>query len=477
MSSKKGTKFYKRTDFKVTLWYVFTFVVTTIIIFIFIYVRIEHHLIKEIDQFLEDESREFASEITENRMDIDAAMKDYEEDIFMRESYPIHARVLQADGRVIAASKNFAEISYFIDPETLNRIGINTRYLETVTVSGSKIPFRFLSYRLVIDEKFDYILQVGIEMKSMKKTLGNLRENILMAIPIILFLGGMGGWLLARRSLAPIAYITKAARRITATNLGERLKSRQSGDELDHLITTLNEMITRLEDSFKRISQFTADVSHELRTPISAMKGEAELLLSKPRPAKEYRRALVTYIKKLDFLTRMINDLILLSKFDSNEAGLALERIKLNELLRNLWELFGVLAEQKGIAFTLGKIEHADVLGDRTRLQQLFTNIVDNAIKFTPAGGHVDIVLQKDGGFATVSIRDTGRGIPKEATKHIFERFYRVDKSRASEIGEMGLGLSICQWIVKAHHGKIELESTLGKGSRFIVSLPLVTGK
>jgi signal transduction histidine kinase len=207
------------------------------------------------------------------------------------------------------------------------------------------------------------------------------------------------------------------------------------------------------------------------------MKGEAELLLSKPRPAQEYRRALVTYIKKLDFLTRMINDLILLSKFDSNEAGLKMVRIKLNDLLYNLWELFGVLAEQKGIAFNVGKIEHVDVLGDRTRLQQLFTNIIDNAIKFTPSGGHVDIALQKDGGFAKVSIKDTGVGIPKKELEHIFERFYRVDKSRASEIGEMGLGLSICQWIVKAHHGKIELESELGKGSRFIVSLPLVTGK
>jgi heavy metal sensor kinase len=477
MSSKEGAKFYKRTDFKVTLWYFFTFVVTTVIIFSFMYVRLEHHLVKELDRFLEDESREFASEITENRMNIDAAMNDYEEDIFMRESYPIHARVLQTDGSIVVASKNFTDIFYPIDQDKLRSIGINAHHFETVIVSGSKIPFRFLNYRLTIDEKSDYILQIGTRMKEMRKTLGNFKENLVTAIPIILILGAIGGWLLARRSLSPIAYITKAARRITAHNLGERLKSRQSGDELDHLITTLNEMISRLEDSFKRISQFTADVSHELRTPISAMKGEAELLLSKPRPAQEYRRALVTYIKKLDFLSRMINDLILLSKFDSNEAGLHIVDIKLDELLYNLWELFGVLAEQKGIAFNLGKIEHADVLGDRTRLQQLFTNIIDNAIKFTPSGGYIDVALQKDDGFAKVSISDTGIGIPKGASEHIFERFYRVDKSRATEIGEMGLGLSICQSIVKAHHGKIELESTLGKGSRFIVSLPLVPGK
>jgi heavy metal sensor kinase len=469
MSSKEGTKFYKRTDFKVALWYVFTFAVTTIIIFSFMYVRLEHHLIKEIDRFLEDESREFVSEIFENRMDINKAMRNYEKDVSVRKSYSIHARVLNTDGRVIAASKNFAEIVYPIDQEALRRIRIDMTYFRSVKVPGRRAPFRFLSYRLSVDDKFDYILQIGTRMKSMRNTLGNFKENLVTAIPIILVLGAIGGWLLARRSLSPIAYITEAARRITANNLGERLKSRQSGDELDHLIATLNEMISRLEDSFKRISQLTADVSHELRTPISAMKGEAELLLSKPRPTKEYRRALATYIEKLDFLTRMINDLILLSKFDSNEAGFKMVHIKLNELLCNLWELFGVLAEQKGIVFNLGEIEQADVLGDRTRLQQLFTNLIDNAIKYTPSGGHVDIALQKDGGFATVSIRDTGIGIPEEEFEHIFERFYRIDKSRASEIGEMGLGLSICQWIVKAHLGKIEVESALGKGSRVIV--------
>ena len=204
------------------------------------------------------------------------------------------------------------------------------------------------------------------------------------------------------------------------------------------------------------------------------MRGDAELLLSKQRPIEEYQRALVSNIEKLDFITRMVNDLILLSKFDSNEAGLEMTQVKLNELLVNLWELFKVLADQKGIEFSLGEIEETDVLGDRTRLQQLFTNLIDNAIKFTPSGGHVDMALKKDGGFAMVSIRDTGIGIPEEEFEHIFERFYRVDKSRARESGGMGLGLSICQWIAKAHQGKIELESELGKGSHFIVSLPLL---
>jgi heavy metal sensor kinase len=401
-------------------------------------------------------------------------MKDYEEDVSVRESYPVYARVLRADGRVIAVSRRFPEIAYHPNQKKQERIGRDGRYFETVKVPGRRTPFRVGTFRLSIDKKIDCIVQMGIRLSRMRKTVSNFRENILTAIPIVLVLGSVGGWLLARRSLSPIAHITEKTRRITASNLGERLRPRGTGDELDYLIATLNGMISRLDDSFKRISQFTADASHELRTPISAMRGEAELVLSKPRPIEEYRQVLADYVHKLDFLTRMINDLILLSKFDSDKAALEMTPIKLNELLVNLWELFGVLAEQKGAEFTLGEIEEAAVLGDRTRLQQLFTNLIDNAIKFTPFGGRVEISLKKDGHFARISIRDTGIGIPKEELDRIFERFYRVDKSRVKTAGGTGLGLSICRWIAEAHQGRIEVESELGKGSCFMVLLPLL---
>ena len=476
MSSSKGTRFYKRTDFKITLWYIVTFVVTTVIIFTFMYVRLRHHMIKEIDRFLKDELREFALKFSETPVDLQGVIKKYEGDIVVREYYPIYVRVLHEDGEVIATSGNFAAIVYPINKEKLRNMGVGSSYVETVKVPGKRTPFRVLSTRLA-DEKFDYVIQIGTGMKSMRNTLGNFSENMLTAIPIALVLGTIGGWLLARRSLAPISYITEATQKITATNLGERLRSRHSDDELDHLIATINAMISRLEDSFKRMNQLTADVSHELRTPISAMRGEAELLLSKPRPQGAYRKALATYIEQLDFLTRMIDDLILLSKFDSNEARLTMIPIKLDRLLINLGDLFKVLAEQKGVELTVGIIERLDIVGDQTRLQQLFTNLIDNAIKFTPSGGHIDIALQKDKGFAKASIKDTGIGIPALEFEHIFDRFYQVDKSRDKGSKGVGLGLSICQWIVKAHHGKIELESAVGEGSRFIVSLPLVIGE
>jgi heavy metal sensor kinase len=479
MPSKKGTRFYKRTDFKITLWYIVTFVVTSLIIFTFMYIRLRHHLIKEIDRFLKDELREFALKVSENPVDFKGVIKKYEGDIVAREYYPIYVRVLHADGKVIATSGNFAAIVYAINQEKLRGMGVGGSYVETVKVPGRRTPFRVLSFRIADNDKFDYVVQIGTGMKSMRNILGNFSENILTAIPIALVLGTIGGWLLARRSLAPISYITEATQKITATNLGERLRSKESDDELDHLIATINAMISRLEDSFKRMNQLTADVSHELRTPISVMRGEAELLLSKPRPIGAYRKALATFIEQLDFLTRMIDDLILLSKFDSNEAKLTMIPIKLDRLLINLRDFFKVLAEHKGIELTAGMVERLDVVGDQTRLQQLFTNLIDNAIKFTPSGGHIDIALRKDRGFAKVSIKDTGIGIPTAEFKHIFDRFYQVDKSRGRGRGSggVGLGLSICQWIAAAHHGTIELESKLGKGSRFVVSLPLVTGE
>jgi len=359
MSLKQGTKFYKRTDFKITLWYVFTFLVTTLIMFSFMYLRLKHHLIRQIDHFLEDESRVFASEITENRMDINKAMMDYEQDVFVRKSYLVDARVWNIEGQVIAASRNFVEFVSPLDKEKLRRIERDGKYFETVKALGRRTPFRVISSRVSTNEKIDYVVQVGMGMSRVRKTLSNFRHNLLTAIPVVLVLGAIGGWFLARRSLSPIARITETARRITASNLGERLKPRGTGDELDQLIRTLNEMISRLEESFKRISQFTADASHELRTPISSMRGEAELLLSKSRPIQEYQGVLANHIERLDFIMRMINDLILLSKFDSNEAGLEMVQVKLNDLLVNLWELFRVLGDQKGVKFTLEDIEEA----------------------------------------------------------------------------------------------------------------------
>jgi signal transduction histidine kinase len=241
---------------------------------------------------------------------------------------------------------------------------------------------------------------------------------------------------------------------------------------MDDLIHTINEMIARLESSFRRMAEFTADASHELKTPLCAMRGEAEVLLSKGRTAEEYQEGLAHFIEEFDHLNQMINDLILLSKFDATQVELKMAPLRLDVLIRGICNLFQILAEQKGIALDAYATEEVTVMGDKVRLQQLFTNLIDNAIKYTFKGS-IRVTLEKNEKNISVEVQDTGIGIPQEEQEKIFKRFYRVDKSRSRETGGVGLGLNIAEWIAQAHHGRIECKSELHQGSTFTVTLPI----
>jgi signal transduction histidine kinase len=209
-----------------------------------------------------------------------------------------------------------------------------------------------------------------------------------------------------------------------------------------------------------------------LKTPICALRGEAEVLLSKSRSAEEYQEGLVHFIERFDQLNRMINDLILLSKSDTGELELKLAPLRLDSLIKEMGQLFQVLAEQKGISLEIDAARDVTVIGDKMRLQQLFTNLIDNAIKYTQEGS-IRITIEKREDNARVQVMDTGIGIPQEEQEKIFKRFYRVEKSRSKETGGVGLGLSIAEWIVQAHKGRIEVESKLNRGSTFTVYLPM----
>jgi signal transduction histidine kinase len=241
---------------------------------------------------------------------------------------------------------------------------------------------------------------------------------------------------------------------------------------MDDLIRTINGMIARLENSFQRLIEFTADASHELKTPLCAMRGEAEVLLSKGRTPEEYQETLAHFIEQLDCLNHMIDDLILLSKSDSFQVELKMAPLRLDLLIEDICSLFQVLAEQKGIALDFHATEELTVIGDKVRLQQLFTNLIDNAIKYTSKGS-IHVTLEKNKEHILLKVQDTGIGIPSEEQEKIFKRFYRVDKSRSRETGGVGLGLSIAEWIVHAHHGRIEVNSELNEGSTFTVHLPI----
>ena len=471
MSLRNGTKFYHRTDVKLTLWYIFTFFVSVLLIFGFLYVRLEHQLIKDIDRMLYDESNELSGILVQDLKGMDV-LKDFEDTVTARTYYPIYFRILHKDGSALYVSRNFDEIGYKTGDAVMSAVTQRKGSLEEVTSRAGRRTFRIVSIGISRGGRPDYVLQVGTHTRFVRKSMSNFKGNLLAAFPIILILGSLGGWVLARRSLAPVGYIAEKARSITSTSLHERLTTRGTDDEMDELIRTINEMITRLEGSFKRISEFTADASHELKTPICAMRGEAEVLLLKERPAEEYQEGLTHFIEQFDHLTRMVNDLIVLSKFDSSRVELKMAPLQLDLLVRDIGNLFRVLAEQKGIDLHVGTDQGVTIMGDKVRLQQLFTNLIDNAIKYT-SKGFIRITVEKDEENAKVQIKDTGIGIPPEEQENIFKRFYRVDKSRSRESGGVGLGLSIAEWIVHAHHGRIRVESELNRGSTFTVYLPL----
>jgi len=470
MSWKIGGKFYRRTDFKMTLWYVLTFLVSALLICTFLYLRLRHQLIKEVDLFLLDETKEMERVLSRESKETYFLMR-FEDEVMARKYYPFFFQILDKEGKSLYVSKEFEEMGYVANDRVLTnaRNGRETR--EEIHSPGRRRKYRIISTPVYKDGKLAEIIQVGTHLRFVRKNLIHFRSNILVALPIILVLGTLGGWILARRSLSPIGYIASKARSITSENLSERLNPRGTDDEMDDLIWTINGMITRLENSFKRMAEFTADVSHELKTPICAMRGEAEVLLSKERKAEEYQEGLAHFIEQFDHLNHMINDLILLSKFDATQVELKMTPLRLDLLIKDLCNLFQILAEQNKIALEMATIEEVTVIGDKARLQQLFTNLIDNAIKYTPKGS-IRVTVEKDEETVLVKIKDTGIGIPKEEQEKIFKRFYRVDKSRSRETGGVGLGLSIAEWIVHAHHGRIEVKSEIGKGSTFTVRLP-----
>ena len=472
MSSKTRGKFFRRTDVKMTLLYILTFFLSALIICGFLYLRLNHQLTKEVDLLLLDEADELSDVLFQSPRDAEG-LKNFEAGVGSRTYYPIHFNVLAGDHIPLYTSKEFRTIQYKMNESVMAEVKGGRKVIETVRSPLRRTPYRFITTPVYKDGELAYIVQLGTSLRFVRKNLSHFKGSILAVFPIVLVLGSLGGWIVARRSLTPIGYIASKAQTMTSKSLRERLIPRGTGDEMDDLIETINGMISRLEESFKRMAEFTADVSHELKTPLCALKGEAEVLLSRGRPVEEYQEGLAHFIERCNHLNRMVNDLILLSKSDSSQVELKMDPIRLDLLIHDMGDIFQVLAEQKGIALEIDPIQETVIIGDKVRLQQLFTNLIDNAIKFTPEKGSIWVTSEKNGGNVLVKVRDTGIGISKEEQEQIFKRFYRVDKSRSKETGGVGLGLSIVEWIVQAHHGRIEVESELNKGSTFIVYLPI----
>ena len=367
-----------------------------------------------------------------------------------------------AKGTILYRSYNLATDSLIIaDSVSANSILVTTGYL-----NGE--PVRVAALR---DRNFSYI--VGYPLAELRDLLENLYLIFLLLVPIALGVSVFGGLALAHKSLQPVDEITTRARRITAENLDQTLPVRNVNDEIGRLTATFNEMIQRLHDSFAQVRQFSADASHELRTPLTVMRGEIELALRGRLKPQEYRTVLESSLEEIVRMTSITDNLLLLAKAEQGTLDVHFSEVDLQNLVNELFEDSEVLAEQKHIAVRLQENAPITIVGDRDRLRQLFLNLVDNAIKYTPEGGSVTLTARRQNGTALFQVHDTGIGIPAEETDKIFNRFYREDKARSREQGGTGLGLSIAKWIAELHRGTITVSSEVNKGSTFTVTLPL----
>jgi heavy metal sensor kinase len=341
------------------------------------------------------------------------------------------------------------------------------------TLSNMIPPYRILAGNTQV-AGVDLVIQVAESEGPMRDHLRDLLFIFLLGLPIAVAIAGLGGYYLARHSLAPVDRMAEQARLITAERLTERLPVDNPRDELGRLATVFNQTLMRLEASFDQMRRFTADASHELRTPLTAMRSVGEIGLRGRRDPAAYREVIGSMLEEVDRLSLLVDRLLTLSRADSGESMLSRDRVDLCELAEEVTTQLVVLAEEKQQSLVVQAGRPSMCVGDRMVLRQALLNLVDNAIKYSPVGGQIAVkVSTTTGGMAVLDVSDTGPGIPVDLRPRVFDRFYRADRSRSRENGGgTGLGLSIARWAVEVNGGQLTLEDSDGAGATFRITLP-----
>jgi heavy metal sensor kinase len=340
------------------------------------------------------------------------------------------------------------------------------------TDPATGIPYMIRSGLWVDQHGHKYYLSIGRALDYNNKVINDFTRNYFALVPILIVLSSLLGWFLAGRALSPVNSVAEAAQKITHSSLHMQIPLRRAGDELDRLIEAFNHMMSRLNRSFEQIRQFSTDVSHELRTPLTVARGQLEVALFTAQTVDEHREAMAEALEGIDRLSNIVRALLLLSQSETGQLTLQKADLDLAELARDLVDQHQIPAEAEGVRLSADLPASAMIYADRVQIERMLSNLLGNAIKYTPAGGRVVVRLGAEGGQIRLVVEDTGVGIAPDHLPHIFDRFYRVP-SADPEKG-LGLGLSFVAWIVKAHDGTVDVESKLQEGTRFTVSLPAV---
>jgi len=358
-----------------------------------------------------------------------------------------------------------------LSPEARDNARRGLPTFETVELPDKK-RVRVVTLPLIVGGRVAQLIQAGLPLERMDHTLWRYAQTLLVLVPLGLLLAAAGGFAIARVALRRVDEMTRTARRITAEDLSQRIPVRGTADELDRLAETLNGMLVRLESTMVQLRRFTADAAHELRTPLTVLKGGIEVALRAERSGDEYRSVLASSLEEVERVSRLAEDLLLLSRLTAGVEG-ERTRVDLEPIVLEVFDLGSRLARETGVSLRLAGAEPAAVIGQPRSLWRALMNLVDNAVKYTPAGGKLELTLTRRDGRAELSVQDTGPGIDPAQLGRIFQPFVRLDDARARVQGGAGLGLAIARSIVVAHGGVLDVESTPGAGSRFIIRLPL----
>jgi heavy metal sensor kinase len=485
----------KSIRLKLTLWYIGSISLLLLISGVIVFLRLQAFLVKDIDTTLYNGGQVLGNILTEYKprdkggpKSLHAQDSEGEEyfvdelDHESQEIFFVNVAFIQLitcpenpDGfsEVVTKTANLRDKYLPFSKITYERIEQDLSYAETIK-DFFPFPIRLMNIKVYDFNKNPYILQIAFSFQKVQNTLKNLMLTAFLLAPVLLIILSILGFLFMKRAFSPVKKILALTKSITAEDLSQRLDPVDSDDEIGELAETLNSMIARLESSFAHIKQFSEDVAHELKTPLAKLKCNAEVSLRRQRTKNEYQSVIISLIEDTKVLEQITNDLLFLSRMDSQSIPQSFERLLLNEVFLKVFEETHVLARKANLIFEFDRIDPVEIEADEGLVKRMLINLISNAVKYTHPKGKVRFDLQKQGDKAVFTITDTGIGICEDDLPFIFDRFYRVDPSRSLETGGSGLGLAIVQKIVKFHDGEISVKSSLGKGTAFSIYLPCV---
>jgi two-component system heavy metal sensor histidine kinase CusS len=447
-----------------TLWYTAACLAVLAVAIGSLYWALASDLDRDTDLFLADKVNVVRSILRDRPDDWSGLREEIDLEPAARRYERFYIRLLDESGRALLSTPGMDGLlpsTVFPQEEKQDRMrGIDIN-------SSNRSRFRALTAAAPLSKNAEQIwrIQVAVDRGQDDKLLSHYRHWLWLILGAALVLCPFVGYRIARRGIRPLARIAEAARRISSTTLSERIQTTGYPVELSALAETFNDMLDRLEDSFGRLSDFSADIAHELRTPVNNICGEAEVALGRARSVEEYRSVLGSCLEEAVRLSELIGNLLFLARSESPGEHLRRERTEIGQILQAVHDYFEPAATESGVQLTVECREQIAVSVDRMLVQRALANLVSNALAHTRAEGKVTLCAHQEPSYVRVEVRDTGLGIPPDALPRVFDRFYRVDRARSSRSGGTGLGLAIVKGIATMHGGKVDIRSEVGIGT------------